>query len=167
MSAVSSQRATSRSTLGSLAANDRGAFRGVKAGHVIEQQDRCVTRIRPIAMVLFVLAVVALVGCGSSSSSGSRKATKTATDGAITVGAYDLYFDVGTIKTTPGPLKVTLVNHGALFHTFKIEGTSLDLQTNAGKIATGRVTLTKRTYSFECTVPGHAAAGMRGKVDVG
>lgn len=84
----------------------------------------------------------------------------------ITVGAYDLYFDVTTIKAPPGPLTVTFVNHGAVYHTFKIERTSLDLETNAGQTATGTVTLTKGTFTFECTVPGHAAAGMEGTVEV-
>ena len=32
--------------------------------------------------------------------------------------------------------------------------------------ATGTVTLAKGTYNFECTIPGHAAAGMKGKVVV-
>jgi len=99
---------------------------------------------------------------GGQTSTG----TKTVTGDSITVGAHDLYFDVHTIKTSPGPLTVTLVNHGAIYHTFKIEGTSLYLKTNAGHAATGTVTLTKGTYTFECTVPGHAAAGMKGVVDV-
>jgi uncharacterized cupredoxin-like copper-binding protein len=73
---------------------------------------------------------------------------------------------VHTIDTSPGPLTVTLVDHGAVFHTFKIEGTSRYVQTNAGQTAAGTVTLAKGTYMFECTVPGHAAAGMKGIIDV-
>jgi hypothetical protein len=40
--------------------------------------------------------------------------------------AFDIHFDVGTIKTTAGPLEVTLNNKGAHAHAFKIEGTDLD-----------------------------------------
>ena len=92
--------------------------------------------------------------------------TKTATGGAITVGAFDIRFDVGEIKAAPGPLTVTLDNHGAIEHTFKIDGTSLVLKANGGKSATGTVTLAKGTYDFECTIPGHKAQGMKGTVVV-
>ena len=119
-----------------------------------------------IVVAACLLALIALSSCGGSAGGGPSTVTKTVTDGAITVGAYDLYFDVHTIDTSPGPLTVTLVDHGAVFHTFKIEGTSLYLQTNAGQTATGTVTLAKGTYTFDCTVPGHAAAGMRGVIHV-
>jgi plastocyanin len=111
-----------------------------------------------------VLAAVVLGACGGSG--GSSEPTKTATGGAITVGAYDTRFDVGEIKAAPGPLTVTFDNHGAIEHTFKIDGTSLELKANGGKSATGTVTLTKGTYDFECTIPGHKTAGMKGTVVV-
>jgi plastocyanin len=123
------------------------------------------------------LAVVAAIGLGglglgacgggSSKSCPAKVDTKTATGGEISVCAGDLHFDVNTIKAAPGPLKVTLVNDGAIYHTFKIVGTPLELKANAGKTATGTVTLANGTYKFECTVSGHAAAGMEGKVVVG
>jgi plastocyanin len=128
------------------------------------------TRHRPV--VLLVLAALALAGLGACSG-GSKKScpakvdTKTATAGAITVCGSDNRFDVNTIKAKPGPLTVTLVNDGAIYHTLEIKKTSLDLKTNAGKTASGTVTLAKGTYTFECTVAGHAAAGMKGKVVVG
>ena len=114
---------------------------------------------------LVVLAALVLAAC--SNSGGGSGPTKTATGGAITVGAADLKFDVGEIRAAPGPLTVTLVNHGAIQHTFKIDGTSLELKTNGGNSATGTVTLAKGTYDFECTVPGHKAQGMKGTVVVG
>jgi plastocyanin len=120
-----------------------------------------------------VVAALAVGGLAASCSSGTGKScpakvdTKTATGGAITVCAGDLHFDVNTIKAAPGPLKVTLVNDGAIYHTFKIVGTALELKTNAGKTATGTVTLAKGTYPFKCTVAGHAEAGMKGTVVVG
>ena len=118
-----------------------------------------------VVVVLAALALPALGAC--SGSSKSAEPTKTATDGKITVSAYDIRFNVGDIKAAPGPLTVTLVNKGAIQHTFKIENTSLDLKTNAGKTATGTVTLAKGTYTYECTVAGHASQGMKGKVIVG
>ena len=62
---------------------------------------------------------------------------------------------------------MTLVNTGAMQHTFKIDGTSFELKTNGGKTATGTVTLARGTYDFECTVPGHKAQRMKAPVVVG
>jgi plastocyanin len=113
---------------------------------------------------LVASGLVLLAACGGGG--GGTKAVKTATGGAITVEARDISFDVGTIDASPGPLAVTLVNRGAMFHTFKVEGTSFELKADAGKTETGTVTLAKGTYTFECTVPGHASAGMKGKIVV-
>jgi len=120
---------------------------------------------RIIGLLVAVCAVLALGAC-SSSSKGSSEPTKTVTDGKITVDAFDIHFDVGTIKTTAGPLEVTFNNKGSLEHTFKIENTDLDLKANAGKTATGTVNLQKGTYKYECTVAGHAQQGMKGEIEV-
>ena len=93
--------------------------------------------------------------------------TKTATNGAITIDAHDVHFDIGTIEASPGPLTVTLKNKGAIQHTFKILGTDLRAE---GERRQGRRPAPspskKGTYDFECTIPGHAAQGMKGKVVV-
>ena len=117
-----------------------------------------------VACIVLPALVVALSACGGGGGGG---VTKTATGGKITVGAYDIRFDVKTIKTSAGPLTVTLVEHGALDHTFKIAGKSPELKVTSGKSsATATYNLTKGTYSFECTIPGHAAQGMKGKIEV-
>ena len=86
---------------------------------------------------LAVLAALALGACSGGST--NSHAIKTATAGAITVGAYDpTRFDVSEIKATPGPLTVTFVNHGAIDHTFQIQGTSLLLRANPGRRSPGR-----------------------------
>jgi plastocyanin len=117
-------------------------------------------------LAALVVLAAAVLGACSSSGGGKSEPTKTATGGAITVGAYDIRFDVGEIKAAPGPLTVTFDNHGAIEHTFKIDGTSFELKANGGKSATGTVTLKAGTYDFECTIPGHKAAGMTGTVVV-
>ena len=122
---------------------------------------------------MLVLAALALTGLGACSSGGSaapcpaQVATKTATSGAISVCGSEMKYDVATIKATPGPLKVTFRNGGSTYHTLKLKDASLELKANPGKSQTGTVTLSKGTYDFECTVPGHAAAGMKGKIVVG
>ena len=115
---------------------------------------------------MLVALALGMLGACSGSSGESSAPTKTVTNGAITVKAHDLGFDVGEIKTAPGPLTVTFINTGAQQHDFKIDGTSLLLKADGGKQATGTVTLAKGTFDFECTVPGHKALGMRGTVVV-
>ena len=121
--------------------------------------------LRRYTALLVALAAVLVLGACSSSSKASEP-TKTVTDRKITIDAFDIHFDVGTIKTTAGPLEVTFTNKGALEHTFTIEGTDLDLKANAGKTDTGTVTLEKGTYKYECTVAGHAQQGMKGEIEV-
>jgi nitrite reductase (NO-forming) len=126
---------------------------------------------RPFTIML-VLAALALGGLGACSSGSSAKcpakvATRTATAGAVKVCGSEIKFDVTTIKAQPGPLEVTFVNGGTAYHTLKIKNTSLELKANAGKTVSGTVTLAKGTYDFECTVAGHAAAGMKGTIEVG
>jgi plastocyanin len=114
-------------------------------------------------LLLAICAVLALGACSSSKSGGPAK---TVTNGKITVEAFDIHFDVGTIKTSAGPLEVTFTNKGALDHTFTIEGTSLDLKASPNETKTGTVTLEKGTYHYKCTVDGHASQGMKGTIEV-
>jgi plastocyanin len=123
------------------------------------------TRFRLLSVLL--VAVCAAFMLGACSSSKSSEPTKTVTNGKITVEGFDsLHFDVGTIKTTAGPLQVTFVNKGGIEHTFTIKDTDLNLKASGGETKSGTVTLQKGTYQFECTIPGHAQAGMKGKIEV-
>jgi plastocyanin len=128
-------------------------------------------RRRSTMLLVAALALGGLAACGGGGGSAKKcppkVETKTVTGGAITICASDIKFDVGTIKAQPGPLKVTLVNGGAIYHTLKIPDANVELKTNSGKTASATVTLSKGTHSFDCTVPGHAAAGMKGKIVVG
>lgn len=124
------------------------------------------------AVALTVLVVVGLAGCGGGSSASStpcppRADTRAAVGGKVTICAFDIHYDVKTITATAGPLTVTLLQKGSVAHTFKVEGTGFEIKVDGKKEATGTVTLTTGTYSFECTTPGHALAGMRGKIVVG
>jgi plastocyanin len=129
------------------------------------------TRRLSTTIVLVALAASALGACGSGGGASAKCPAKvdtmTATGGAISVCASDIKYDVVTIKAKPGPLKITLVNDGAIYHTLKINTTDLELKANGGKTDTGTVTLSKGTYDFDCTVSGHAAAGMKGTIEVG
>jgi len=120
-----------------------------------------------LVAIVAILAGFALAACGSSSGGGSSsEPSKTVTNGEITIEAFDIHFDVKDIKTTAGPLKVTLINKGALEHTFKIEDTSFELKASEGETKTGTTTLAKGTYKYECTIAGHASQGMKGTIEV-
>jgi plastocyanin len=113
-----------------------------------------------------VLALAALVTFGACSSDKKEEPAKTVTNGEITIDALDIHFDVGDIKTTAGPLKITLVNKGALEHTLRIEDKDFELKVKPGETKTGTVTLEPGTYEYDCTIAGHAAQGMKGEIQV-
>jgi uncharacterized cupredoxin-like copper-binding protein len=78
-----------------------------------------------------------------------------------------MYFKLST-KTLAKPGKVTFVvtNAGHVVHDFKIGGKTTPLL-QPGKTARLVVTFKKKgNYAYLCTVPEHAAAGMKGTFTV-
>lgn len=68
----------------------------------------------------------------------------------------------------PGNLTITLNNVGAIEHDFVIEGVDGRILTKAKEKKTGEFVLTKAgNYTFECSLPGHKDAGMKGTLTVG
>lgn len=90
--------------------------------------------------------------------------------GAVTVEviATDLAFDPATIEVTVGePVNLRLINDGEVFHDLSVPAADLVLEAEPGDEVTGALTIDEPgSYEFRCTVPGHAAAGMRGTVTV-
>src|SRR5262249_40898372 len=101
-------------------------------GFVMRRRPALASAASALACLALVVFLPLLAACGGGGSS-SKGPTKTATGGKIQVTASDIHFDVKTIKATPGALTVTLVENGALEHTFKINGTNLLLKVNSGK----------------------------------
>jgi uncharacterized cupredoxin-like copper-binding protein len=67
-----------------------------------------------------------------------------------------------TSKTAKhGKVTFRFTNKGKLKHDFKIAGKKTALLA-PGKSASLTVTLKAGKYTYICTVPGHAAAGMKG-----
>jgi plastocyanin len=144
-------------------------------------------RLVPVA----VLAVVA-AGCGSSSKSASSGAvgaygasgssTKAATIPANTGGAGSattlsiaadptgqLKFDKSSLTAKEGTVTINFTNRAPLGHNFTIEQNGKVLAatpTFQGATKTLKVGLRPGTYTFLCTVPGHAAAGMKGTLTI-
>ena len=72
------------------------------------------------------------------------------------------------VVRTGQPVELTMRNGGGIPHDFTLgEGASspVKIEAQGGQTARGAFTIdTPGTYAFICTVPGHAAAGMRGTI---
>jgi len=109
-------------------------------------------------LVLFALAA-------GSAGAATQRATATTT---VQVKAGEFYFKFSKSSLAkPGSVSFVVKNVGHLAHDFKIAGKKTPL-IQPGKSATLSVTFTKTgSYKYLCTVPGHAASGMRGTFVVG
>jgi uncharacterized cupredoxin-like copper-binding protein len=108
------------------------------------------------AAVALTLAVVPLAAARTAQPSRTQVTT-------VRVRAGEMFFRLST-KTLARPGRVTFVvtNTGRLKHDFRIDGKQTPL-ISPGKTARLTVTFRKKgRYPYRCTVPGHAAAGMRG-----
>jgi nitrite reductase (NO-forming) len=108
------------------------------------------------ALSIAGLALVPLAGAHAD-----RQTRSTAT--TVQVKGGEFFFKLST-KSVATPGKVTFVfkNTGHILHDFSINGKKTPL-TSPGKTATLAVTFKKKgKFTYICTVPGHAAAGMKG-----
>jgi plastocyanin len=128
-------------------------------------------RTRPRGRVALVVASLlvtsaALVGWGRSSPArGDALAVEIGS--TIQVRGGEFFFRLSS-KSVAKPGKVTFVfrNVGHVAHDFKINGRKTPL-IQPGKTARLVATFKKKAkYTYLCTVPGHAAAGMKGAFTV-
>jgi uncharacterized cupredoxin-like copper-binding protein len=84
---------------------------------------------------------------------------------SVTVTAKEFSFKLSKTSVPHGKVTFKIVNKGKLQHDFWISGHKTKL-INPGKSATLTVTLSKGKKAYKCTVPGHAAAGMKGTLKV-
>jgi uncharacterized cupredoxin-like copper-binding protein len=110
------------------------------------------------ALATFATAAVLLVPFATART--DRQATAAAT--TIQVKGGEFFFKLSTKSLAkPGMATFKFKNIGHVSHDFKINGKKTPL-IQPGKTATLVVTLKKGNYPYLCTVPGHAAAGMKG-----
>jgi plastocyanin len=135
-----------------------------------------------VAVVVMLGALVAWAGTGWDwSGHDSRMAGHmgwTTTDGSadppvagaetVAVVATDLRFAPTTVTVTAGiAVNLTLVNDGRVFHDLTVPALGFVLDADPGERASGSLTVDEPgTYTFECSVPGHAEAGMQGTLVV-
>lgn len=106
-----------------------------------------------LGSTVVVLAVALPVASGASR----------ATSVNVTAGKpAELRFTLSKKSAAKGAVTFKVVNKGVLEHDFKIAG-KVTKKLNAGQSATLKVTFKKAgKYPFICTLPGHAAGGMKG-----
>lgn len=110
---------------------------------------------------LAAVAVAALAVAQLGSARSERKAPAKAT--TIQVNGGEFFFKLSTKSVAkPGNVTFAFKNVGHMLHDFRINGKQTPL-IQPGKTARIAVTFKKKgTYPYLCTVPGHAAAGMKG-----
>ncbi len=108
------------------------------------------------------LSLLTVLGVLAAPALGAR-AHSTAT--TVTVTATEFKFKLSKLTVPHGSVTFTVVNKGKVAHDFKIAGKKTAL-IKPGKSARLTVTLKAGKYPYLCTVPGHAAAGMKGTLRV-
>jgi plastocyanin len=127
----------------------------------------------------FPLALAAVTAAGALATAGPALGTSRATAVTVTVKkSNDFRFLLSKTVVPKGAVTFKFVNAGSLPHNFKVcsknTGGTLNAcagrgtpTISAGKTATLKLTFKKPgRYEYLCTVPGHAAAGMKGLMTV-
>jgi plastocyanin len=138
--------------------------------------------------------LIALAGCGSSSSTTSSSASTPASSapaattsssatsstpapatsgGALSLAANpegQLKFDTTSLTAKAGKVSVAFTNTSSLEHNLTVASSSGQVvgatPTFSGGSKTVSLTLKPGTYKFYCSVPGHRQAGMEGTLTV-
>jgi uncharacterized cupredoxin-like copper-binding protein len=83
----------------------------------------------------------------------------------VTVTMKEFKFTLSKAKAPHGKVTFKLVNKGKIDHDFSISGKKSKI-IKPGKSGMLTVTLKAGKLAYKCTLPGHAAAGMKGKLTV-
>jgi uncharacterized cupredoxin-like copper-binding protein len=135
---------------------------------------------RPFLVALAAgLVVTAAAGCGggntSTAATGHPRSSTTsrAAHGRQLVVDADpsgqLKFTKRQLTTTAGAVTIVMHNQSPLGHNIAIKGGGVDIRgkvVDHGGTSTVEADLKPGTYTFYCSVPGHAAAGMTGTLVV-
>jgi uncharacterized cupredoxin-like copper-binding protein len=112
----------------------------------------------------FALALITVLVALSLAPAASTKATsQNATTVTVTMKEFKFILSKRTVPR--GVVTFKLVNKGALPHDMKIAGKKSKM-IGPGKTGLFKVTLTRGSKPYICTVPGHAAGGMKGTLKV-
>jgi len=113
-----------------------------------------------------VVACLALAAPLAALAAGTDTTAAKATTITVTAGKpTEFHFTLSKKSAAKGAVTFKIVNKGKLAHDFKIAGKTSKM-VQPGKSTTLKVTLKAGKQKYECTVPGHAAAGMKGTLAV-
>lgn len=119
----------------------------------------------PIALAAgMVLALVAVLG--AVAVAGPRAPTAAPGSQLLALRAARTAYSTTTLTARPGEVTVSLANRDLFWHTFTIERLGVNVDVPVGGTRSVSFTANPGTYTFLCTIPGHAAAGMRGTLTV-
>ncbi len=128
--------------------------------------------------ILLVGGLALTTACsGAAAANPAPDAGATTPAASSVAGAQQVTIEVGNAMTfTPSaitvragqPVELALRNEGFIPHDFTLsQGVSQKVKLEADGSETARATFTIErpgTYTFICSVPGHAEAGMRGTI---
>jgi uncharacterized cupredoxin-like copper-binding protein len=115
-----------------------------------------------VAAVVGAIAVPAAAAHMSGQSARPQGAESAALLARVSVSASEFKFVLSKKTARRGVVVFRVKNVGKVGHDFEIKGRKKRVL-SAGQSGTLRVTfLRKGHYPYKCTVPGHAAAGMKG-----
>ena len=137
----------------------------VRPGHVTELRRGPIGLVRDGAF----LVVVAILGLALATTVVAADRAVTASLPTVAVTAKDVRFTPPDVTVRAGEwTQITFTNADPVVHDWMVEAIpNLDAVARPGQTATLRFVLdTPGTYAIECSIPGHAEAGMVGTLTV-
>jgi plastocyanin len=116
--------------------------------------------------LLILAAALALAAGGYAASSSGSGASAKAPAIVVRVVAKDFGFSLSRRIVPVGRVRFIVVNKGVVGHDFAL-GSRKTAVLRPGGSASIEITFTRAgSYPYRCTVPGHAALGMKGVLTV-
>jgi plastocyanin len=149
-------------------------------------------RVSLLPVLALIGGLLALAGCGSSSSSSTSSSTSATTSAPATTSSTasttapaaggaesslslaadpsgQLKFDKSSLSAKAGKVSIDFTNKSPVAHNVTVESSGSVLgatPTIEGGSKSLSLTLKAGTYKFYCSVPGHRQAGMEGTLTV-
>ncbi len=107
-------------------------------------------------MLVPVLAVAGFVAAASLAKRPAKAVT------TVRVTAREFSYTLSRRSVPPGRVRFVVTNRGTVAHDFAIAGRRTPYLKPGGRATLDVVFSRSGAYRYRCTVPGHAAAGMKG-----